>query len=257
MLNSKKFHQITLLVWSFILLLTLIVMFFLYKLDSKIEQERSDERNASALLELAYKINYYDDYLTSEARNFTVTTNLKNLQNYWEEASIKKNRDIAIENLKKNKLSAEHSQLLVEAKQNSDILIQTEARAMKLVMLANQMPEQSFPQYIVDLQLSANDQALPPIEKVKTAQNILFDNNYTKAKLEVTEPINKFKQLLKQKSEAEILSYQQKTYSIIITLYGLLSVLVLLLILMVWMKFLILKSFTNEKTATKKKTKKK
>jgi hypothetical protein len=247
MINSARFHKITLVVWSFILLLAITSIFFLYKLNTNLETERAEKINHTSLLELGYKINHFDDYLTSEARNFAVTANLEHLQNYWEEVLIKKNRENAIENLKKSNSSDKNSQLLIEAKQNSDILIQTEARSMKLVMLANKMPTKSFPQYIINLKLSASDKSLTPNEKVRMAQSILFDQTYYNAKMQVTTPIKKFRNILKQNSETTILQQQKNTYSAIIILYSLLSILVLLLITMVWMKILILKSLNKEK----------
>ena len=256
MINSTQFHKTTLIIWSFILLLAITSIFFLRNLHKKIEKERAGKMALSTLLELGYKINQFDDYLTSEARNFAVTANLEHLQNYWEEVLIRKNRDNAIESLKKNNLTNNNSQLLIEAKQNSDILIQTEAKSMKLVMLANQMPPKIFPQYILNLKLSSSDKSLTPTEKVRMAQNILFDKNYYNAKMQVTSPIKKFRKILKQHSENIIVKQQQSTYSTIIILYSLLSILVLLLITMVWMKVLILKSLNKEKQGLPQETNK-
>ena len=103
------------------LIVAVSAMFFLKELSHKIDQERFSETDNLHLIETSYKLKYYDDYLTDESRSFVVTANIKHLQNYWSEVLINQNRDKLINNLRQHELSKNKIQLLVEAKQNSDV----------------------------------------------------------------------------------------------------------------------------------------
>lgn len=245
-ISNNQLQKITLFIWSAMLVVAVVAMFFLKELSHKIDQERSSETDNLHLIETSYKLKYYDDYLTDESRGFVVTANIKHLQNYWNEVLINQNRDKLINDLRQHELSKNKIQLLVEAKQNSDILVQTEARAMKLVLLAYEVSAAVYPQYLKEFRLSLIDTNLPAKEKVKKAQDLLFNKDYFETKALITNPIKIFNEKIQHESKFQILERQKQTRTNIIILYCLLFSLVFLLVIMVWMKILLLQRLQNE-----------
>lgn len=77
------------------------------------------------------------DYLTDEARKFSVTTDIKHLHNFWREINSTRTRDKVLEQLKILQASPAEFALLDLAKQNSDALVATETRSMRLVLELN------------------------------------------------------------------------------------------------------------------------
>ena len=245
-ITNKQLHKLTLFLWSLMLIVSGLSLFFLYDLNVKIDQERIYKNDNLRLIELSYKLKIYSDYLTSEARNFVVTSNVEHLQNYWDEVLINKNRDKIIDDLRLHHLSKNDKQLLVESKQNSDILIQTEARAMKLVLSAYAIKSDLYPNYLKDFNLSVIDEKLTPVEKIRKAQNLMFDKEYYAIKDLITSPVRVFNKNIQTQSNMELLEFQGQTSTNIVILYSLLMILVLLLVTMVWMKILLLQRLQNE-----------
>jgi len=144
------------------------------------------------------------DYLTDEAREFAVTSDLKPLQNYWREIEVTKTRDKVLTRLKELKAPLEELHWLQLAKQNSDALVATETRSMRLMLEALKIPQSSMHPAIAAWLLSPEEVSLNAEEKIRVAQKIMFDNQYHYDKKLIMEPIAKFQETMNGRAAREV-----------------------------------------------------
>ncbi len=160
------------------------------------EAQAKDER--AALAALGQELADASDYLTDEVRKYAITGEIEHLKNYWDEVCVARRRDTVIHTLEGFALPEEESELLAQAKRNSDLLIDTETRAMKLVLLAQRQPadaDETVRAYLERVQafpLKPSDTADADFQK--TARSLLYDAAYERAKSEIMTPITQFQQ---------------------------------------------------------------
>lgn len=143
-------------------------------------------------------------YLTDEARKFVATGNLGYLNKYWEEVNIIRSRDKVIYKILKLNTSTDELYFLSEAKKNSDGLVETDKRAMKLVLEAMQVHENNITSQVLGYELNESDKKLSKEEKLKKAVDIMFDDKYESNLRDIMEPIEKFQQSINNTWEKEV-----------------------------------------------------
>lgn len=143
-------------------------------------------------------------YLTDEARKFVATGNLGYLNKYWKEVNIIRSRDKVIYKILKLNTSTDELYFLSEAKKNSDGLVETDKRAMKLVLEAMQVHENNITSQVLGYELSESDKKLSKEEKLKKAVDIMFDAKYESNLRDIMEPIEKFQQSINNTWEKEV-----------------------------------------------------
>lgn len=107
-----------------------------------------------------------------------MTTSQEHLDAYWTEIDETKTRDHVVTRLKALGATQAELGLLEQAKANSDGLVKTETRAMRLVLEAKGAEPAAMPDAVAAFRLSAADEALDPDAKLATARRILFDRTY-------------------------------------------------------------------------------
>ena len=124
------------------LLLIGIMMIFVLSSGWSIKQSvRKEQGSESVQLKFqrsSQTLSDTSDYLTDEVRKFVVTGELKYMKNYWQEVREKKTRESAIASFQSSDIPSRELQLLKTAKNNSDLLIMTEIRAMKLAGICSE-----------------------------------------------------------------------------------------------------------------------
>ena len=125
------------------------------------------------------------DYLTENVRSFVMTGDTRYFRNYFEELTVTKRRDGAVQSLEE--LLVEHEALgdLRKALDYSNELVVFEDQAMKLTLLAQGYDEASMPEEMRDVSLSAEQMALSPEEKRKVAQELVFGSSYAEYKAHI------------------------------------------------------------------------
>ncbi len=168
----------------------------------------ADQRRASAeqveLGGLAGKLGGASDLLTNEARAYSVTGDKAHLDAYWHEIDVTKTRDEVIARLKQLGVQQDLFDLLAKAKANSDALVKTETRSQRLMLDASGVAAADMPKPVAEWQLSAQDVALPVAAKKATSARIMFDDQYTKDKALIMDPVGQFNTLLTQRAQAKV-----------------------------------------------------
>ena len=181
------------------------------------EQEYAVARQAK-FKQLGIDLADASDYLTNEARNFAVTGEMKHLKNYWDEIEITKTRDNVLTSLKTLNAPQKELDQLALAKQNSDALVATETRTMRLVLEALEIPQSSMHPPIAAWKFSSEDKALKAEEKMKVARDIMFDPQYHADKSIIMGPIAEFQKMMNARAAHEAQTAQRKTQNMIMIL---------------------------------------
>lgn len=161
--------------YAFILHETIQISVRYRNLLSSTEDYISTEESASML-------NEGSDILTNSVRLYVVTANPDYAEAYFTEANVDRRRDRALETL--NEFHQEDSirTYLNDALDYSNELMQREIYAMKLVTVAQGYSLDDFPEEIRNEQLTDEDKRLSVEEKMKKAEELVFDNGYRDAK---------------------------------------------------------------------------
>ncbi len=202
-------------------LLSILLLLSVWNLNQGINRERLDYKNAIEFVEASATLGKASDYLTAEARAFSVTQNPQHLNNYWDEVNTTKRRDAAVDTLKKLNGDQALLDLLVESKANSDALIQTELQSMRAVMEANGTPVADMPQPVAQYILPEEIQGLSAQEKIEHAQKILFDQKYYADKRSIMEPLSTFTSLIDKSIQEQIIEQNNSVSHLVMTIMGL------------------------------------
>jgi len=192
-----------------------------YFLNNAIHEQKNAIARQAQFKQLGIDLADASDYLTDEARKFAVTGDMKHLKNYWNEIEITKTRDNVLTSLKALNAPQKELDQLALAKQNSDALVATETRTMRLVLEALNIPQSSMHPPIAAWKFSSEDKALKAEEKMKVARDIMFDAQYHADKSIIMGPIAEFQKMMNARAAHEAQTAQHKTQTMILLLIGL------------------------------------
>lgn len=207
----KKFWRgktITIISLVCFLLALIIIMASNRYMNSCIENEITAQRNRTELRQLGESLSEASDYLTDEARKYVITGDIKHLYNYWKDVLEVETRDKIINTLEGCNPPDSERKLLEQAKKYSDILINTETRSMKLMLLSQgKQPEDfktkgqiyGYVERVMKYDLSEEDKKLKADELSEKAREILYNEKYGRYKDLINSPINDFKERLNQR----------------------------------------------------------
>jgi signal transduction histidine kinase/CheY-like chemotaxis protein len=171
---------------------------------SSIQTEQAAEKRRTEFKQLGIDLADASDYLTDEARKYSITTDIIHLQRYWEEINNTQTRDKVILKLRELDSPQEELKLLAEAKQHSDALVDTERRSMRLVLEARDIPESKMVKEVATFSLNAQDKKFSKKDKLAKAIEIMFDAKYASDKKKIMDPIAKFQEKMNLRLELEL-----------------------------------------------------
>lgn len=208
--NSKRIYSVSALMF----IAVAVIMFISSRyMNSCVEREAQAEQNRTELSALGEALADASDYLTDEARKFSVTGNIEHLYNYWFEVKDKMTRDNVIEKLSSYDPPENERKLLSEAKSYSDELIKTETVSMKLMLEARGMTaaeltyDEKLCEYVKAVEecaLPAEYESLSPEEKSAKSREILYDSFYSDSKDLIMSPIEDFQTVLAKRLDDEV-----------------------------------------------------
>lgn len=173
------------------------------RLLSRLEDGNAESRGISP--------NFRDasDFLTSQARMFSLRGERKYLNGYFEEANITKRREKCID-----MVSDCHGDCVLDFDASrgklraaftwSTRLMKIEFAAMRLAAAGFGHPESELPPEVRTAELSPEDAALPPEGKISRARELLSDTVYLKHKNEIYKNIDEFATLVVRHEHEEV-----------------------------------------------------
>ncbi|WP_294373003.1 ATP-binding protein [uncultured Clostridium sp.] len=192
----KKFaisqKWINLLISCLLFLIIYSIIYSVMYIHICIKNEQNEETLRYEYEQISQTLVQTSDYMTEEVRNFVVTKDFRYLDDYWEEVEINKNREKVIEKLNTMKLSESEKRNVSLAKEYSDYLMDTELRAMKLIIESLKIENLNLPDKLLKYKLNVSDEKLNEEEKKQKALEILFNEEYLQGKKVISGSIKNF-----------------------------------------------------------------
>lgn len=198
--------------------------------------EREVKEKKTVCEELSQILYNTSNYLTEEVRRFVITKNITHLNNYWEEVNVGCKREYVISELEMMDLPFEEQRYLNVAKENSDLLIYTETRAMRLVADSMGIAEELLPNEVQNYVLNVVEKEMTKEEKLNTARALLFSDQYSFEKDTIINNIEEFQDKLQVRLTAETNDAWDNTWRAI-SIHIVLLLFILVLIIVILMVF--------------------
>ena len=216
------------------LLLAVLLGGSVFFLERAVGNETAARARQAESKQLGLDLAAASDFLTDEARKFAVTNDLEHYRNYWKEIDVTKNRERVLDRLEGLGTPKDELDLIAEAKKNSDALVATESRSMRLILEALGTPEASMHAAIAGFKLSAADAALSPADKLTVARTIMFDQKYAADKAIIVKPVAEFQSRMNARLEREVEMSVGATRAALTVLTGLAVVMPLAIGAILW-----------------------
>lgn len=128
------------------------------------------------------------DNLTEQVRLYAMTGRTEYMNRYFQEVNSDR-RETAVENLRQDFDGTDTFTALENALSYSKKLMDTEYYAMRLISEAKNVDKVIWPDEITAVQLSAEDAALTADQKLQKAQQLVSDNAYEMARMQINTQI--------------------------------------------------------------------
>ena len=169
------------------------------------------------------------DWLTENVRYFVMTGDFDYVEEYFKELEVTRRRDIAVETVKVLLEGTENGKEAYESLNTaltySNELVELEYRAMRLMIEVGDYDEARIPQRLREFEPSAEDEGLSDDEKVRKAQELVFDSGYADYKEHIRDNTQQCTQTL-------IKNFEQMHLNAVETMHMLLGLQVALTILL-------------------------
>lgn len=156
-------------------IISVLMILFTFQLTTSFQALTNASEQQVELAQAARELMDASDYLTEKVQRFTVQGEQQYLEEYFAEAFESKRREEAIDRMSEGR-DSEALQSLQTAMNYSLELMNQEYYAMRLVIEAKGYVD--YPEVLQSIELSAEDQALTPAEKMRRATELVLNNDY-------------------------------------------------------------------------------
>lgn len=177
------------------------------------------------------------DYLTEQVRLYVTTGEQRYLENYFTEANETRRRENALEDLKTYFDGTQAFEELQKALNDSQELMHTEYQAMRLMLEAEEINEEDWPEEIKRVVLTSEDQQLTSEAKIALAQQLVDNDEYQNVRTEIIDEVTACMNELIQMTRNE----QGRATTIFMDMYRKLEVGMLIMIAMMLIMSLIVR----------------
>lgn len=206
---NQKYINIAITV--IVIVIIFLIVYSSINIRGSINDEKIKEQERSKLVSLSQELVERSDFLTDSVRKFVATKEEKYLYDYWNEINVLKRRDNVIEELLAMNIPANEQKLVNLAKQYSDLLIDPETKAMKLVLETMDLNEDYIPERVKNYKLNVADESLNNQEKTNKAIELIFGDSYMADKNIVTTAISSFQEDINLRLNEEVENSKNKT----------------------------------------------
>ena len=172
------------------------------------------------------------DYLTEEVQCFTVIGDRKHMENYFTEAKITCRRDKALAVLEREAPGTQALMKLEACMAESVSLMDREYYAMRLMMDATN--DTDMPEELKGVQLSEEDSALSPEEKIALAQRMVHDAAYYQRKGRIRRNMAECLGELKNSTHGYQQKDESRAYNVLLVMMVLVVIQTIAVFAMMW-----------------------
>ena len=188
-----------------------LMIFSTYRLVNSFMRVKNASEENLMLHNAVHELMDASDHLTEMAQRFTESGDRRFMEQYFIEAFATKRREHGLSELKRAKNDAPALKSLQEAMRHSLKLMDREYYAMRLVIEAKGITE--YPAILKNVNLSSEDIALSPDDKMRRATKMVLDDEYYAQKNLIRAEVNNSVQAIvseAQKEESAALEQFQK-----------------------------------------------
>ncbi len=202
-ISHRRIH-----IWLIIMIVILsgTVVYSTYHLTNTFRQISDVFRENSELQKAAYELMNASDYLTEQVQRFTINGDREFMDLYFTEAFESRRREEAIGKMAENERTEAARKQLEEAMANSVSLMNQEYYAMKLVIEAKGITD--YPDILQDIELTTEDAALEPDEKIRHATELVLGDDYyaqkDRIRADMQESLKEVEKLAERMEEEEL-----------------------------------------------------
>lgn len=209
-----------------------LMILFTFQLTTSFHALTHVSEQQVELAQAARELMDASDYLTEKVQRFTVQGEMRFLEEYFTEALESKRREEAIDRMSEGSGSEEALQSLQNAMNYSLELMNQEYYAMRLVIEAKGYKD--YPEILHSIELSSEDQALAPEEKMRKATEFVLNDDYYTLKDQIRENMKASLDKLEQTVYAENASALESLHGKIV--FGRIAIVIqtIIILFMVW-----------------------
>lgn len=186
----------------------------------KYEVLRRATQDYIASEQAAQKLQKGSDLLTRQVRLAAVTGEQTYIEEYFREANVTRSRQAALEELSAIHGDPKAIEELELALADSDELMQTEYRAMRLIEEAAHLSEDTWPEELRQTSLTDQEEALSDGEKRELARNLVTGVDYEQAKEKITGEVDISLELLTQEISERQVRASEVFYRVLVSVIG-------------------------------------
>ena len=161
------------------------VVYTTFRLTNSFLHITAASRQNTELQKAAHELMNASDYLTEQVQRFTIDGDIRFLNQYFSEAFEAKRREEAISKIDVDERTKDALARLQDAMDNSVKLMDQEYYAMRLVIEAKGYTD--YPDVLKDIELTGEDNALLPEDKIRRATELVLDDTYYEQKDRIRE----------------------------------------------------------------------
>lgn len=191
------------------IVLSLLTAVCIWQENRLVDAERQALLRQAEFRQLGYDLANASDYLTNEARRYSIAGDKTHFDNYWREVKETRTRDKVVERLKELGAPADELDLIEQSKANSDGLIKTEAAAMDAV-------------------------AAKDFEK---ARNLMFGADYDTAKAKIVSLVTAFQDKMNGRAAHEVAEARSGAETVTFIVNGMVALTALIFLGMLYFVF--------------------
>ena len=168
--------------WLFIIIVIFsgTIFYFTFRLTNTFLHLTEAADQNSELQNAAHELMNASDYLTEQVQRFTIDGDTRFMDQYFTEAYESKRREEAISKMDKSERTKEALAHLQDAMAGSVKLMDQEYYAMRLVIEAKGITD--YPEVLDSVELSGDDAALVPSQKLRLATELVLNDTYYEQK---------------------------------------------------------------------------
>ena len=217
------------LIWAGLILSSVILIVTVDFLMSALSSERLLISKEAEYIDLGNKFSKSVENLSKQARRFVVTTEDSEYRLYIDEINVKQSREKSINILKNRSISTAEAEKLNLAKAHSDKLIDIEKTSIFLALAS--LEKHSNGLMKPDLMKLDNNQ------KLNEARKLIFSKEYEQIKQKFVVNMLEFQQLMTIRMTKETAEANRYTSYIMLAVIAFSTLIILLVISLVWIKF--------------------
>ncbi len=203
-----------------------LMLFSTFYMNRAILAEEDAQAKRMEYRQLGEDLADASDYLTKEVRYYAITGEIEHLTNYWEEIFETRERERVISAFENENPPENEKLLLEQAKRFSDLLVETETCAMKLVLMSEEKTAQDYSydsktmeyvSYVLSYEISDETEGIISAgmtseEMREKAVSILYDDNYELYKNKIMTPIEEFIGTMNDRMNQEVEKRKEETW---------------------------------------------